>query len=164
MQNCLDFTRSGTVSNLSKKMGEIPWRRERLPTPVFWPGEFHGLYNPWGRKESDTTQRFSLLTYQEPFCVHVVSPLSQEKRVWRSLNLLLKQGFSPLCRCYDYYTKVFARDQRWLFTLFLLLPFRRANRKLIVNALIGAHLSLISRNANSQLVSSLKPTFISHEM
>ena len=26
----------------------IPWRRERLPTPVFWPGEFHGLYTPWG--------------------------------------------------------------------------------------------------------------------
>ena len=23
----------------------IPWRRERLPTPVFWPGEFHGLYS-----------------------------------------------------------------------------------------------------------------------
>ena len=22
--------------------GKIPWRRERLPTPVFWPGEFHG--------------------------------------------------------------------------------------------------------------------------
>ena len=20
-----------------------------------WPGEFHGLYSPWGRKESDTT-------------------------------------------------------------------------------------------------------------
>ena len=31
---------------------KIPWRRERLPTPVFWPGEFHGLYRPWGRKES----------------------------------------------------------------------------------------------------------------
>ena len=25
-------------------VGRIPWRRERLPTPVFWPGEFHGLY------------------------------------------------------------------------------------------------------------------------
>ena len=24
---------------------KIPWRRERLPTPVFWPGEFHGLYS-----------------------------------------------------------------------------------------------------------------------
>ena len=23
--------------------GKIPWGRERLPTPVFWPGEFHGL-------------------------------------------------------------------------------------------------------------------------
>ena len=27
-------------------VGKIPWRRERLPTPVFWPGEFHGLYRP----------------------------------------------------------------------------------------------------------------------
>ena len=24
-------------------VGKIPWRRERLPTPVFWPGEFHGV-------------------------------------------------------------------------------------------------------------------------
>ena len=31
---------------------KIPWRRERLPTPAFWPGEFHGLYSPWGLKES----------------------------------------------------------------------------------------------------------------
>ena len=31
---------------------KIPWRRERLPTPIFCPGEFHGLYNPWGHKES----------------------------------------------------------------------------------------------------------------
>ena len=23
---------------------KIPWRSERLPTPVFWPEEFHGLY------------------------------------------------------------------------------------------------------------------------
>ena len=38
----------------------FPWRRERLPTPVFWPGEFHGLCSPWGRKESDTTERFPL--------------------------------------------------------------------------------------------------------
>ena len=36
-------------------VGKIPWRRERLPTPVFWPAEFHGLYSPWGRKELDMT-------------------------------------------------------------------------------------------------------------
>ena len=23
---------------------ETPWRKKRLPTPVFWPGEFHGLW------------------------------------------------------------------------------------------------------------------------
>ena len=36
---------------------KIPWRRERLPTPAFWPGEFHGLYSPWTHKESDTTEQ-----------------------------------------------------------------------------------------------------------
>ena len=41
-------------------IGKIPWRRERLPTPVFWPGEFHGLYSPWGRKEVGRTEQLSL--------------------------------------------------------------------------------------------------------
>ena len=34
--------------------------KERLPTPVFWPGKFHGLYSPWRHKESNTTERLSL--------------------------------------------------------------------------------------------------------
>ena len=41
-------------------LGRFPLRKESLPTPVFWPGEFHGLYSPWGRKESDTTELLSL--------------------------------------------------------------------------------------------------------
>ena len=40
-------------------VGKIPWRRERLPAPVFWPVEFHGLYSPWGRKESEMTEQLS---------------------------------------------------------------------------------------------------------
>ena len=44
----------------TQELGRFPWRRERLPTPVFWPGEFHGLYSPWGCKESDTTEQLSL--------------------------------------------------------------------------------------------------------
>ena len=36
-------------------VGKIPWRRETLPTPVFWPREFPGVYSPWGGKESDKT-------------------------------------------------------------------------------------------------------------
>ena len=39
----------------------IPWKSEQLPSPVFWPGEFHGLYSPWRCKQSDTTERLSLL-------------------------------------------------------------------------------------------------------
>ena len=35
-------------------IGKFPWRRERLPTLVFWPRELYGLYSPWGHKESDT--------------------------------------------------------------------------------------------------------------
>ena len=37
-------------------------------TPVLLPGKFHGLrslggYSPWGRKESDTTERPDIHTY-----------------------------------------------------------------------------------------------------
>ena len=40
-------------------VGKIRWRKERLPTSVFWPGEFHALYSPWGHKESDMTEWLS---------------------------------------------------------------------------------------------------------
>ena len=40
--------------------GKTPWRRAGQPTPVFWPGEFHGLYRPWGGKELDMTEQLSL--------------------------------------------------------------------------------------------------------
>ena len=31
---------------------------ERLPTPVLWPGDFHGLYSPWGRKSQIQLSNF----------------------------------------------------------------------------------------------------------
>ena len=31
-------------------------------TPVFWPGELHRRYSPWGHKELHTTKRVQLLT------------------------------------------------------------------------------------------------------
>ena len=39
---------------------EDPLEKGRLPTPVFWSGEFHGLYRQWGHKELDMTERLSL--------------------------------------------------------------------------------------------------------
>ena len=62
------------VKNLLANPGDIEMqirsqsqRKELLPTPVFLPGEFHGQkslvgYNPWGRKESDTTDYINKLT------------------------------------------------------------------------------------------------------
>ena len=38
-------------------VGEIPWRREKLPAPVLWPGELHGLAKSrtWCMCESQAT-------------------------------------------------------------------------------------------------------------
>ena len=50
----------GDLGSFNPWVGKIPWRKERLLTPVFWPGEFHGLYS---HKELDTTERLSLSYY-----------------------------------------------------------------------------------------------------
>ena len=42
-------------------VGKIPWRKERLPTPVFWPGEFHGLYSSWVVKSQTWLSNFHFL-------------------------------------------------------------------------------------------------------
>ena len=41
---------------------------ERLPAPVFWPGEFHELYSPWGHEELDTTEPTSQYKF-DPFSI-----------------------------------------------------------------------------------------------
>ena len=62
---------------LNPWVGKIPWRRERLPTVVFWPGEFHGLYNPWDHRELNTTERLS----------HFLKSLLEiNETKWRRLN------------------------------------------------------------------------------
>ena len=48
------------IPGLGRSSGE---GKGYLPTPVFWPREFHGLFNPWGHKELDTTERFSLSSH-----------------------------------------------------------------------------------------------------
>ena len=51
----LQYSWASLVTQLMKSefdplVMKIPWRRGRLLTPVFWPGEFHGLYSPWGHR------------------------------------------------------------------------------------------------------------------
>ena len=61
----LQYSWASLVAQLVKKLPAMweTWvrsQRERLLTPVFWPGGFQGLYSPWGCKESDMTERLSL--------------------------------------------------------------------------------------------------------
>ena len=66
-------------------VGKILWRRERLLTPVFWPREFHGMYSPWGHKESETTD-FHRLSYS----VNITSLYRETKKsVWLALSRYL---------------------------------------------------------------------------
>ena len=96
-------------------VGKISWRKERLPpTPVFWPGEFHGLYSLWSGKESDTTEWLSLSapwkksydkprqcikkqTHHLPIKIHIIKAMSflffgSHVQMW---ELGHKEGWAP---------------------------------------------------------------------
>ena len=71
-------------------VGKILWRRERLPTPIFWPGEFHGLYSPWGCKELDMTEQLTSLHFTndtEPFSqrLNFLSAFRKRRYEWKPL-------------------------------------------------------------------------------
>ena len=82
-------------------VGKIPLRRERLPTPVFWHREFHGLYSLWGRKESDTTERLSV-----SMCARLCS------KFWVSSNEKDSQDLCSGSYCLGSYILRMRRKQR----------------------------------------------------
>ena len=78
-------------------LGRFPWRRERLPIPVFWPGEFHGLCSPWGLKESDMTDQLSFSRSLLDNGKHPLSCLPFGLLFWcKNLAGVLLCGFSNL--------------------------------------------------------------------
>ena len=57
---CLPTVRETRIQSLGRE--DLPEKEISQPTPVFLPGKSHGQrnlvgYSPWGRKESDTTER-----------------------------------------------------------------------------------------------------------
>ena len=60
---CLQCGRPG----FNPWVGKIPWRRERLPNPAFWPGEFHGLYDSMVRGVSKSRTWSSDFHSQDAF-------------------------------------------------------------------------------------------------
>ena len=87
-------------------VGKIPWRRERIPTPVLWPGEFHGLYSSWGCNESDTTEWLSLKYLLTTF----ISPYLKKKN-----NLLPISILTPLPNSYIKCTLTFGHNSTSFF-------------------------------------------------
>ena len=78
----------------------ITWRRKWQPTPVLVPGAFHGRrrllgYSPWGRKESDTTARLSLIH-------HLVR--DSRRLAWdgAALRWAHEEGFA-VCSCQSFF-------------------------------------------------------------
>ena len=71
-------------------VGKTSWRRERLLTPVFWPREFHGLYSPRGRKESDTTEQLSL-------SLSCVRQRKMEEVTWSDLTWVIVRTVTNKC-------------------------------------------------------------------
>ena len=71
-----------------------------LPNAVFWPGEFHGLYSPWGRKELDTTERLSLSLFPRVMG-NLTSEIKLQERLTSALLVLslacCSDGSSLLC-------------------------------------------------------------------
>ena len=57
-----------TINNFCVLLvGKIPWKRKWQPTLLLLPRKLHGWrslvgYSPWGRKESDTTERLHLVS------------------------------------------------------------------------------------------------------
>ena len=140
----------------------------------------------------DTQTQFclSLCGVPESWCAQ--SLFEPSEHLWKEWGLILNMNSSLLPSCWGLFalgrgvspyscssanrlTGVsqetywgFTRVKDWLFTLFLLLLlFERAHRSLIVNALTGAHQSLVSGNANRNLVVGIQPKahfFLPHEI
>ena len=82
-------------------VGKIPWRRERLLTPGFWSGEFHGLYNPWGLKGSDITERLSLSLFHWTNWAKSPSIICSFSKNWNLVDLQFNHFFlDESCPCF----------------------------------------------------------------
>ena len=74
-------------------IGNIPWRREWQPDPVFMPGKSHGQrspagYSPRGHKELDTTEQLSTQIIQ-----------IRSRRKWRGTRFCPIPAVSTLHHC-----------------------------------------------------------------
>ena len=85
-------------------VGKIPWRREQLPTPVFWPGEFHdctfhGVARRWTRmsnfhfqsiRNSHAKYEYAIPVYGESRKLRRIAPSLPSPPTYTSVIILFK--------------------------------------------------------------------------
>ena len=74
--------------NMLSRFVKIPWRRERLSTPVFWPGEFHGLYSHMYMYQS-----VQLLSHVQLFAIPWTAARRASLSITNSQSLLKLMSF-----------------------------------------------------------------------
>ena len=87
---------------LNPWVGKIAWRRKWQPTPVFFPGKSHEQrsladYSPWGRKESDMTERlhFTRLFAIQTFLQWKTEQLLTLHTIYAEMWERLMENFPP---------------------------------------------------------------------
>ena len=75
-------------------VGKVSWRRERIPTPVFWPGEFHGQVQGVAKSQtqlSNFTGGASIIWKNDYHLeLHSGTCCFNSGNVWANLNMLDK--------------------------------------------------------------------------
>ena len=75
-------------------VGKVSWRRERIPTPVFWPGEFHGQVQGVAKSQtqlSNFTGGASIIWKNDYHLeLHSGTYRFNSGNVWANLNMLDK--------------------------------------------------------------------------
>ena len=81
------------IQPLGQEDPQIPWRWKWQPTTVFLLGKYHGQrnlagYNPWGHKQSDTTEwlTLSLSLMSKPLKIPRVCPCKWVKHAKRWMH------------------------------------------------------------------------------
>ena len=86
--------------------GNIPWRREWLPTPELSPGAFQGQrslvdYSPWGHRESDMAEWLSLsLSRKDLRAFQWQNLWASGSNFWIFLGVVALHVSFPLCLGY----------------------------------------------------------------
>ena len=107
---CLQCGRPGSYS----WAGKILWRRAWPPTPVFWSGEFYGLYSPWGCKESHTW--LSHFHFSVRTLAHLNHAIKKRDawflslKVFKSNVIIKKKALAKICMIMKRFYK---RDLTW---------------------------------------------------